>query len=207
MTDSVPDRAQRLPSTTASISWRRLGSADARQYRAHLLRLAPDDFSDRFMGARCRHFVSTHARSLDWNRVIVVGCWVGRSLRGVAELHPIGGRRGELALSVEQRFQRRGIGSELLRRVLLLARNRGAVELELRCLVTNQRIRRLIGRFQGQIRDDFQESSGTIHVLPPNAATLITELAESADRLGRSLIRLWLGSTGRGTGLPDRRAS
>lgn len=201
-----PERAQRFPSTNGDHRWRRLGTADARQFRAHLLRLDPEDFADRFMGARRRHFVASYVRSLDWERAIVVGCWVGRSLRGVAELHPIGSRRGELALSVERRFQRRGIGAELLRRVLLLARNRGATELELRCLVTNLRVRRLIGRFQGQIRDDFQESSGIIRVLPPNAATLIAEMADTADQFGRSLIRLWLASTARSTWLPDRRA-
>ncbi|MEZ5863440.1 MAG: hypothetical protein R3D25_04970 [Geminicoccaceae bacterium] len=43
-------------------------------------------------------------------------------------------------------------------------------------------------------------------MLPPNPVTLIAEMADSADHLGRSLIRLWLGSAGRSAGLlPDRR--
>lgn len=196
MIHPVPDPPSSAP--TAAARWRRLGAGDARHMRAHLLRLHPDDFADRFMGARRRHVAGAHVRSLDWSRVVVVGCWIGRSLRGMCELHPIDGNRAEIALSVERRFQRQGIGAELLRRVLLLARNRGSTVLELRCLANNRRIRRLVRRFQGQIDDDVQEASGTIHALPPNAATLIAEMAESADHLGRSMIRLWLRSAHHG---------
>ncbi len=150
------------------------------------------------MGPGRREVASRHVRSIDWSRVIIVGCWIGRSLRGVCELHPIEGNRAEIAISVKRRFQRLGIGAELLRQVLLLARNRGFTLLELRCLAGNRRVRRLIRRFQGQIAEDVLEASGTIHALPPHPATIIAEMADSADRLGRSLIRLWLRSARHG---------
>ncbi|MEO1086422.1 MAG: GNAT family N-acetyltransferase, partial [Acidobacteriota bacterium] len=82
--------------------------------------------------------------TIDWRTAVIVGCFLGRSMRGACELYPIDKRRGEIAVSVERRFQRRGIGREMLSRTLLLARNRGMVELEFRCFTHNGKMRGLV---------------------------------------------------------------
>jgi RimJ/RimL family protein N-acetyltransferase len=173
--------------------FRRLRAADKRHLRAHLLRLHPDDVRHRFMGAMPRRLIDRHVRGLDWQRAVLVGCFIGRSLRGVCELHPIVGNRAEIAISVERRFQGRGIGQALLGRILVLARNRGLTALELRCMIDNQRIRRLVGKFDGKTSFESMEASTTIQSLPPTAATYGTEIAEQAGTIGATLFRFWLG--------------
>jgi len=185
---------------TAAGTLRRLTLADARHLRAHLLRLHPDDLQQRFMGTRHRPFVHRYVRGIDWHRTVIIGCFVGRSLRGVCELHPIAKPRAEIAISVERRLQRRGIGRELLRRMLLLARNRGLTALELRCAVDNYRVRQLIKSFDGKIDVEPLEASATIRSLPANAFTFATEMVEQAGQVGSSLIRFWLA----GSSWPER---
>jgi RimJ/RimL family protein N-acetyltransferase len=177
---------------------RRLEAADSQHLRAHLLRLHPEDLRSRFMTTTPRHLVHRYVGAIDWRRSLLVGCFFGRSLRGVCELHPIAGRRAEIAISVERRFQGRGIGSALMSRALVLARNRGLTELELRCLVENQRMRRLVGKFDGETAVEAMEASSTIHAQPANAATYVTEMVEQAGVLGTTLIRFWLTSPGAG---------
>jgi len=178
----------RLPGAT----FRRLGAADARRLRTHLLRLHPDDVRNRFMGAKQRTLIMRYVRSIDWQRAVILGCFLGRSMRGVCELHPIDGRRGEIAVSVERRFQRRGIGKQLLGRVLVLARNRGLVELELRCFTSNGKMRGLVRGFDGKLDVEAMEATAVIHALPPTPATYLSEMVEQAGLVGSSLLRLWL---------------
>ena len=188
--------------------FRRLGVADSRHLRAHFLRLHPDDLRHRFMGAMPRRLLHRYVRALDWQRAVLVGCFVGRSLRGVCELHPIAGNRAEIAISVERRLQGRGIGRALLGRTLLLARNRGLTVLELRCMADNLRIRRLVGTFNSETTFGSMEAAATIHSLPATPATYVTEMVEQAGLFGATLFRFWLGSAqhgwpGRGWSTPD----
>jgi RimJ/RimL family protein N-acetyltransferase len=173
---------------------RRLDAADAQHLRAHFLRHNADDLRSRFMTTTPRHLVRRYVRALDWRRSLLVGCFIGRSLRGVCEIHPIAGPRAEIAISVERRFQGRGIGTALMSKALVLARNRGLTELELRCLVENHRMRRLVGKFDGETAIEAMEASSTIHAQPADAATYVTEMVEQAGVLGTTLIRFWLTS-------------
>lgn len=184
--------------------FRRLTAADTRSLRSHFLRLDPDDLLHRFMGARHRLHVDRYVRTIDWRRAVLVGCFIGRSLRGVGELHALRPPRAELAFTVERRFQRRGVGHELLRRTLLLARNRGLTALELRCRVDNERVRRLIRDFDGKITLEPMEAQGTIRPLPPTALTIATEMIEEAGLVGDALIKLWLDRPWRRQNWPGR---
>jgi RimJ/RimL family protein N-acetyltransferase len=192
MSDPRPT-ATTVRHTLARGRYRRLDAPDARHLRAHLLRLHPDDLRSRFMATAPRRMVERYVRGIDWRGSVLTGCVVGRSLRGVCELHPITGSRAEIAVSVERHFQGRGIGTALLSRTLLLARNRGLTALELRCLVDNQRMRRLVGRFDGETAVEAMEACATITSPPPTPATYVTEMVEQAGILGATLIRFWLG--------------
>lgn len=176
---------------------RRLGPADSRHLQAHLLRLHPDDLRHRFMGGMPRSLVHRYVRAIDWQRAIIVGCFFGRSLRGVCELYPIGGSRAEVAVSVERRFQGRGIGEALVGRILILARNRCYSVLEFRCMAGNQRMRGLVGKFDSMTLIDSLEAEATVRALPPTPATYGIEMVEQADAFGNSLIRFWLDNAGR----------
>lgn len=174
--------------------YRRLGADDARHLQTHLLRLHPDDRRHRFMGAMPRALVHRYVRAIDWQRAVLVGCFIGRSLRGVCELYPISGNQAEIAVSVERRFQGRGIGQALVGRTLVLARNRGFTTLEFRCMVDNQRMRALVAKFDGQTTFESSEAATTIHSLPATPATYISEMVEQASTFGATLIRFWLGN-------------
>lgn len=181
-------------------SYRRLGAPDARRLRAHLLRLHPDDVHSRFMGAKQRSLITRYVRSIDWRSALLIGCFLGRSMRGVCELYPIDKERGEIAVSVERRFQRRGIGREMLERMLLLARNRGLVELEFRCFTSNGKMRGLVRSFDGKLDVEAMEAIAVIHALPPTPVTYWAEMMEQVGLVGNSLMRLWLHTPNRSAG-------
>gem|GEM_PF-3169053 len=161
------------------------------------MRLHAEDLRHRFMGGMPRMLVHRYVRGLDWQRAIVVGCFFGRSLRGVCELYPMGGRRAEVAISVERRFQGRGIGQALIGRMLILARNRRFTALEFRCMAGNQRMRSLVAKFDAVTSIEMMEAAAVIQALPPTPATYGIEMIEQADALGSSLVRFWLENAGR----------
>lgn len=116
---------------------------------------------------------------------MVVGIFVGDTLRALGELRPLGlgssgARRAEVALTVEQGFRRAGLGSMLLRRLAEAARNRGLAELCLRCLPHNVAMRRLIAGFGAGMRLDGGESEGTIRLAPATPLSLWREGVETA---------------------------
>ena len=198
--DDTRPTASPVQQTLARGRFRRLEARDARHLRAHFLRLDPDDLRSRFMATAPRLFVNRYVRAIDWQNAVLVGCFIGRSLRGVTELYPIKGHHAEMAVSVERRFQGRGIGARLLSRTFLLARNRGFTELEFRCLADNQRMRNLVQKFDSRISIEATEAAAIVHSLPPTAATYVSEMIEQASLFGATLIRFWIDRAGRGWG-------
>src|ERR1044072_3801607 len=117
------------------------GETDA--YRDHLLRLDRESRNRRFSGAVSDEFIARHAATANGLGVVVHGFFVDGILRGAAELRPFGplfAREGEAACSIEQRSQSHGVGTVLLERTLLSARNRGIKQLQMSCLADNQRM-------------------------------------------------------------------
>ena len=68
--------------------------------------------------------------------MILHGFFVDGVLRGVADLRILA-REAEAAFSIEKRWQSHGVGSALLERTLLAARNRGVKLLQVCCLMDN----------------------------------------------------------------------
>lgn len=199
MTFEKPSTLMPGPLRLPGACYRRLDAGDARRLRSHLLRLHPDDVHNRFMGTRQRSLIMRYVRSIDWRAAVIIGCFFGRSMRGACELYPIDKRRGEIAVSVERRFQRRGIGREMLGRTLLLARNRGLIELEFRCFTSNGKMRGLVRGFDGKLDIEAMEATAIIHALPATPATYLSEMMEQAGLVGSSLMRLWLHTPTRAT--------
>lgn len=98
--------------------------------RRHLLRLDRNDRRKRFAGFIADSGIERYVEGLPWGgwRYMALGAFVAGELRGVAECRLVGSPQApeaELAFSVEHDFQRRGIGSELFRRMVSATRNRG----------------------------------------------------------------------------------
>jgi len=162
-----------------------VGETDA--YRDHLLRLDSESRHRRFSGAVSDEFIARHAASAGDVGVVVHGFFVGGTLRGAAELRPYGltfAREGEAAFSIEQPWQSQGVGSMLLERTLLSARNRGIKSLHMHCLADNKRMQQLARKFEADLHFDFGSVVGEVD--PPRSTVLSLMREAMADAHGVS---------------------
>jgi len=170
--------------------FRKLLPAERGKLRDHLLRLSAEDRSLRFAGALSEAAVAGYCDRIDWWRGYVVGCFVAGVLRGVAELRFVSGpfsARGEAAVSVETEWQDQGIGFELLRRALVIARNRSIRTISMICLLDNWRMRRIAENL-ADLHMRAGEMEADIVVPLPTHLSLYEEAA--AD--GFALLGAWL---------------
>lgn len=148
-----------------------VGEADA--YRDHLLRLDPESRHRRFSGAISDEIIARHAATISEIGVVVHGFFVDGTLRGAAELRHIGSpfaTEAEAAFSIEQPWQSHGVGTELLERTLLSARNRGIKTMHMQWLPENQRMQQLARKFEAEIKFDFGTMLGEVD--PPRFTPL-----------------------------------
>jgi len=160
-----------------------LGETDA--YRDHLLRLDRESRYRRFSGAISDEVIARHAATIDEGGVVVHGFFVDRVLRGAAELRHEGllfSHAAEAAFSIEQPWQSHGVGTELLERTLLTARNRGIKQLRMNCLPENQRMQQLARKFDAEFSFDFGSVVGEVD--PPRSTVLSLMREAMADSHG-----------------------
>lgn len=148
-----------------------VGETDA--YRDHLLRLDPDSRHTRFSGAVSDQVIAQHAATAAEVGVVVHGFFVDGTLRGAAELRRIGpvfSREAEAAFSIERPWQSHGVGTALLERTLLSARNRAIKSLHMHCLADNRRMQQLARKFEADLTFDFGSVVGEVD--PPRFTAL-----------------------------------
>ena len=132
---------------------RKLWVGETDRYREHVLRLDAASRHNRFGGGVSDEFIRNYvdlSLSLD---TVVHGFFIGEEMRGAAELRQLGvrfPRQAEAAISVEKPWQSHGVGSALLRRTLLTARNRGFRLLHMACLAENRRMQQLARKFDAR---------------------------------------------------------
>jgi RimJ/RimL family protein N-acetyltransferase len=153
-----------------------IGETDA--YRDHLLRLDRESRHRRFSGAMADEVIARHAATANNIGVVVHGFFVDGVLRGAAELRQNGSlfsHQAEAAFSIEQPWQSHGVGTELLERTLLSARNRGINSLRMDCLAENKRMQQLARKFDAEFSFDFGSVTGEVD---PPRSTLLSLLRE-----------------------------
>ena len=155
-----------------------IGETDA--YRDHLLRLDAESRHRRFSGAVSDETIVRHAASITDFGVVVYGFFLDGILRGAAELRPAGtfAHEAEAAFSIEAPWQSLGVGTALLKRTLLTARNRGIRRLEMQCLAENRRMQQLARKFAAEFSFDFGSVVGEV---------------KAQRSTGLSLLREWVG--------------
>jgi ribosomal protein S18 acetylase RimI-like enzyme len=132
---------------------RKLRAWEREKVRDHLLRLSPDDRQRRFLGSVSDDFIVAHSDALFAPGVTVLGCFMGGALRAVGELHQqVAVQIAEIAITVEPSFQNRGLGTEMLRRLVLIARNRGIRTLHCFCLLDNTRAQKIAHKLDGALQ-------------------------------------------------------
>jgi GNAT superfamily N-acetyltransferase len=168
---------------------RKLWIGDRAAYRDHLLRLDPASRRSRFGGGVSDDFICNYVELSRQLGSVLHGFFVDGTLRGVAELRPLGEHReAEAALSIEQPWQKHGVGSALLKRTLLSARNRGVKRLHMACLADNKPMQRLARKFGAELSFDFGSAESELVTPRPTALSLLRE--SYADTLGFTIAAL-----------------
>ena len=170
---------------------RKLWDFEKNIYRDHLLRLDRDSRRNRFCGAIGDDIVRTYAETTHGPDVVVHGFFVDGVLRGAADMRiarPLDLQEAEAAFSIEKPWQSRGVGSALLERTLLCARNRGIRHLHVSCLPHNSRMQELARKFDAEIKCDFDTALGTMENPNPTPISLMQEWAADSHSFAAAYV-------------------
>ncbi len=171
---------------------RRLRAFERGKIRDHLLRLDGDDRVLRFGGYASRALVEAYCDGLDWGRAIVIGYLIDGEVRAIGELKPMGDgwpRAGEVAVSVERPFRNRGVGTELLRRLVTMARNRFIETLWMVCLLENGTALHIARKVDSTLIVHQGTAEAHLELAWPNHLTLLAELLDEAGAVLKAALR------------------
>ena len=171
---------------------RKLWITETGAYREHLRRLDRDSRYRRFSGAVSDDFIARHAATANEPGAVVHGFFLDGVLRGAGELRPLGTftREAEAAFSVEQPWQSHGVGTVLLERTLLSARNRGIKSLHMHCLAENQRMQQLARKFDAELSFDFETVIGEVESSRPTPLSLMREVMSDSHGFATAMLDL-----------------
>jgi len=190
--DPVGAMSQRNPGEvlmTESHFWggtfRKLWPTETEKFRDHLLRLDNETRRMRFGMPVNDQFIKDYASQVcDWDSVVHAFI-VGGEVRAAAELRRIGDHwsgEAEAAFSVETDYQNKGIGSELLGRVVRSARNRGIDRLYMNCLLENRKMQRVAKKFEASLQFDHGDVVGRVQPGAPTYLSIWSEaVADGSD--------------------------
>lgn len=169
----------------ANLTVRKLWTHEWERFRDHLLRLDKDSRRLRFAHAVADSFIEEYATRMSDMGGLVVVAMIDGEVRAAAELRKLGdmwGREAEAAFSVERQFQDRGLGTELMGRIIRAARNRGVQLVYMSCLAENARMRTIAQRYEAELRFEYGDVIGEI---VPETADYFSLMAEAVeDRVG-----------------------
>jgi GNAT superfamily N-acetyltransferase len=158
---------------------RKLWIGEFAKYADHLLRLDSESRTSRFGAMVSDDFIRNYVGTISGLDAVIHGFFVDGVLRGAAELRSLGPvmpNEAEAAFSIESSWQSHGVGSELLGRTLLAARNRGIKLLHMSCLAHNKRMQQLARKFDAELSFDFGSVIGEVVAPRPTPASMIREL-------------------------------
>ena len=174
---------------------RKLWPTESDKFRDHLLRLGKQTRRLRFAHSVSDAFIEDYASRMSDMGAIVYGYFIDGEMRAAAELRKIGdvwGHEAEAAFSVEGHHKQKGIGTELMGRVIRSARNRGVHLLFMSCLAENGKMLSVARKYDANLNFEYGEVIGEI--IPENASyfSLFAEAVE--DRMGYMMAVLDLQS-------------
>lgn len=188
--DGRADETSPLPGTI-----RKLWVSESALLREHLLRLDPESRRSRFGSPVNRFFIEQYASRAVSSESVVHGFFVDGTLRGAAELRGYGKpfpSEAEAALSIEREWQDHGVGSELLDRTILAARNRGIHTIYMNCLAENRRMQAIAKKHEASLR--FRADDVVGEVVNPRAtpATVLREMIADGYGMATAILDLQL---------------
>ena len=171
--------------TSVPGTFRKLWPHEQALFRDHLLRLDKTSRVMRFAHGVSDSFIEDYARHMADAGSTVFAYVEDGLVRAAAELKKLGaiwGSEAEAAFSVESAFQERGLGTELMGRVIRAARNRGVHLLYVSCLASNAGMQAIARRHEADLRFELGEVVGEIVPQEANYFSLLAEAVE--DRMG-----------------------
>lgn len=170
---------------------RKLWMGEAARYCDHLRRLDASSRANRFGGGVSDEFIENYATITIRLNAVVHGFFVEGIMRGAAELRPLGpafAREAEAALSIEAPWQSHGVGSALLDRTLLAARNRGIKTLHMACLASNRRMQELARKFDAELSFDFGSVVGEVAAARPTPLSVLREVVADGHGFATAIL-------------------
>jgi GNAT superfamily N-acetyltransferase len=168
---------------------RKLWIGETRLYRDHLLRLDPESRRNRFGGAVSEELIRSYAEPSRLGDAVIHGFFVEGVLRGAAELRARpGSEEAEAAFSIERDWQSHGVGTALLERTLLAARNRRIKLLHMTCLAENRRMQQLALKFDAELTFDFGSVVGEVEAPHPTPMSVMREFVADSTGLATAML-------------------
>ena len=168
---------------------RKLWFGETALYREHLLRLDPESRRNRFGGAVSDEFIQAYTEPSRLADAIIHGFFVEGVLRGAAELRMLSRpNEAEAAFSIEQAWQSHGVGTALLERTLLAARNREIKLLHMTCLAENRRMQQLALKFDAELTFDFGSVVGELEAPHPTPISVIREFVADSTAFTTAML-------------------
>ncbi len=171
-----------------SHSWggtiRKMWLSESDKFRDHLIWLDRESRRTRFGMAVSDSFINEYASRIGEPNGLVYGLFVDGEMRGAAELRQIGddsSADAEGAFSVEREHQNRGVGTQLLGRLIRAARNRGVGRLYMNCMAENHRMQRICRKFHAELHFDHGEVVGRVLPSVPTYLSLWQEAVDDSN--------------------------
>jgi GNAT superfamily N-acetyltransferase len=170
-------------------SVRKLWIGETALYREHLLRLDSESRRNRFGGAVSDEFILEYSEPSRLADAVIHGFFIEGVLRGAAELRPlVAAHEAEAAFSIEKAWQSHGVGTALLERTLLAARNRQIKLLHMTCLAENQRMQQLALKFDAELTFDFGSVVGEVEAPHPTPMSMMREFVADSTGLATAML-------------------
>jgi RimJ/RimL family protein N-acetyltransferase len=163
---------------------RKLWHTETQKFRDHLTRLDEESRRMRFGMSADDDFIAAYAERTDFSKGVIYGYFVGGEMRAAAELRSIGAswsEEAEAAFSVETPWQDTGVGTDLLGRIILAARNRGIDRLYMNCLSENRKMQRIARKYDAELHFDHGEVVGQVKTTGPTPASLWSEAMDDSN--------------------------
>lgn len=162
------------------VSFRKLWPGEGDRLERHLLRLRSDDRLMRFGGPVSDEVIRRYCGQTEWLWSIVLGGFIDGTLRAAGELKLLDQQwppSAEIAITVEGDYQDRGIGTEILSHLIVLARNRFVATVHMICLNENRRMQRVARKFGTTLVFADGQAEGRIVPAVPDFLSLFGEAA------------------------------
>jgi len=157
---------------------RKLWIGETDRFRQHLLRLDPASRANRFGTPVTDYFIEKYAAKALGPDSVVHGFFVDGTLRGCAELRVSAdhvSNEAEAAFSIEQPWQHVGVGSALMGRTILAARNRSIRKLYMNCLSHNHPMQAIARKYEADLRFEANDVVAEITNPRPDPLSLFRE--------------------------------